>query len=238
MGPRPAGRARRRVSRVGKTGSMRARGRFITLEGGEGSGKSTQAAMLAELLGAILTREPGGTEVGERIRSIFLDSGRRDIDVRAETLLILAARAQHVTEVIAPAIQAGRDVVCDRYSGSTLAYQGFGRGLPVDELAEMSQWAASGSEPDLILLLELPPGEAISRRSGRGHSDRFEMESADFFERVTHGFSTLAELDPERWRKVNGSGSIEEVSRRAADVVMAFPFASHADPWSETQSAR
>ncbi|HZA87181.1 MAG TPA: dTMP kinase, partial [Acidimicrobiales bacterium] len=123
-------------------------GRFVVLEGGEASGKSTQAARLAERLDAVLTREPGGTAIGAGLRDLLLDARTTGLADRAEALLMAADRAQHVAEVIRPALAAGRHVVSDRYVGSTLAYQGFGRGLPVDELRRLSAWAAHGVEPD------------------------------------------------------------------------------------------
>jgi dTMP kinase len=190
-----------------------ARGRFIVLEGGEACGKSTQAARLAADLGAVLTREPGGTALGEHLRALLLEPGD-GIAPRAEALLMLAARAQHVAEVITPALAAGRDVVCDRFSGSTLAYQGWARGLPVAELGTLSTWAADGLEPDVVVLLEVPAAVAVERLAGRGGADRLEGEGAAFFARVAAGFAALAGADPERWRVVDGVGTPEEVARR------------------------
>ncbi|MCU4187418.1 dTMP kinase [Acidiferrimicrobium sp. IK] len=198
---------------------MARRGRFIALEGGEGSGKSTQAARLAGALGAVLTREPGGTRTGEHIRALILDPDLPAIGERSETLLLLAARAQHVSEVIRPALVAGRDVVCDRFSGSTLAYQGYGRGLDTAELARMSAWASGGLEPDRVILLRVPPAEAGRRRRSRGAIDRFEGEPEAFFLRVSAGFDALAAADPDRWSVVDGSGSVDEVGERVAAAV-------------------
>lgn len=200
---------------------MAGRARFIVLEGGEGTGKSTQAARLAEDLGAVLTREPGGTAAGEHIRSLILDPVLPVLEARAEVLLLLAARAQHVTEVIAPALAAGRHVVCDRFAGSTLAYQGYGRGLDPTELAGLSKWAAGGLEPDRVVLLEVPPDEARRRLVGRGGADRMEGEGPAFFARVAEGFRALAAADPDRWRVVDGDAPPDEVAqrvRRAAGV--------------------
>jgi dTMP kinase len=191
----------------------------VVLEGGEASGKSTQAAILAEVTGALLTREPGGTAAGERIRSIVLDPSLPDLNVRAEVLLMLAARAQHVAEVIGPALDAGRDVVCDRFSGSTVAYQGYGRGLDPEELARLSDWASEGLRPDRVVLLQVTPDVAWSRRRTRGGEDRLEGEGTEFFQRVERGFVDLARADPARWRVVDGSGSVDQVAvrvRRAA----------------------
>lgn len=198
---------------------MAGRGRFIALEGGEGSGKSTQAARLAAALGAVLTREPGGTRIGEHIRALILDPDLPAIDERSETLLLLAARAQHVSEVIRPALAAGRDVVCDRFSGSTLAYQGYGRGLDTAELARMSAWASGGLEPDRVVLLRVPPAEAGRRRRARGAIDRFEGEPEAFFLRVSAGFDALAAAEPDRWSVVDGAGSVDEVGERVAVAV-------------------
>ncbi|HET6963766.1 MAG TPA: dTMP kinase [Acidimicrobiales bacterium] len=202
---------------------MTARGRFIVFEGGEGCGKSTQSALLASSLGAVLTREPGGTAAGELIRRLLLDPSLPPVVPRAETLLMLAARAQHVEEVIEPALAAGRDVVCDRFSGSTVAYQGYGRGLDPGELARLSHWAAGGLEPDLVILLQVPPDVALDRRAARTEAgagpDRFEGEVSAFFARIDDGFSRLAGEDPDRWRVVDGTGPVEAVAARVVEVV-------------------
>jgi len=192
-------------------------GRLIVFEGGEGSGKSTQAALLAGRLGAVLTREPGGTEVGARIRDIVLDPGvGGSLDRRAEALLMAADRAQHVAEVVRPALALGRDVVSDRFVGSTLAYQGYARGLQVGELARLSAWATDGLEPDLVLLLDLSAEEAATRITRS--LDRMEAAGDDFHRRVSAGYRALAAADPERWRVVDGSGSVDEVAARVNDA--------------------
>lgn len=192
--------------------------RLIVFEGGEGSGKSTQAALLAARLGAVLSHEPGGTEIGARIRSVVLDPavGTR-LDMRAEALLMAADRAQHVAEVIRPALARGDDVVSDRFTGSTLAYQGYARGLPVDELAWLSAWATGGLEPDIVILLDVPAEVAVSRM--KHEPDRMEAAGDDFHRRVAEGYRALAAADPERWRVVDGSGSVRQVE---ALVVKAF----------------
>ncbi|MGI8806430.1 MAG: dTMP kinase [Acidimicrobiales bacterium] len=193
-------------------------GRLIVFEGGEGSGKSTQAALLAARLGAVLTREPGGTEIGLRIRGIVLDPGvGASLDVRAEALLMAADRAQHVAEVIRPALFGGRDVVSDRFAGSTLAYQGYARGLDVDELWRLSSWATGGLEPDVVFLLDVPPEVAVTRM--KHVPDRMEAAGDAFHRRVAEGYRALAAADPGRWRVIDGSGSVEEVEAR---VVKAF----------------
>lgn len=183
------------------------------LEGGEATGKSTQAALLADRLGAVLTHEPGGTAVGRRIRALILDPAVDDLDLRAETLLFLADRAQHVARVIAPALAAGRDVVCDRFAGSTLAYQGYGRGLDPARLADLSAWAAGGVVPDRVLLLRVPRPVAEARRAARGQADRMERAGDGFFDRVDAGFAALAGGDPS-WRVVDGVGTVDEVAAR------------------------
>ena len=185
-------------------------GRFIVLEGGEGVGKSTQAAALARHLGAVLTREPGGTAVGEALRSLLLGSSGPAPVARAETLLMLAARAQHVAEVIEPALACGQDVVCDRYSGSTLAYQGYGRGLDLRQLRQLDRWASGGRGPDLVILLDLPVELARRRREGTT-PDRIEGEGDEFLARVQAGFRALAAASPERWKVVDASGGVAEV---------------------------
>ena len=186
-------------------------GRFIVLEGGEGVGKSTQAAALARHLGAVLTREPGGTAVGEALRNLLLSSSRPAPVARAETLLMLAARAQHVAEVIEPALAGGRDVVCDRYSGSTLAYQGYGRGLDLGELVDLDRWASGGRTPDLVILLDMPVELARRRRAGTA-PDRIENEGDAFLERVQAGFRELAAASPGRWKVVDACGEVAEVA--------------------------
>ncbi len=192
-------------------------GRFIAFEGGEGSGKSTQAALLADRLDALLTREPGGTAAGARIRDLVLDAATVDLDPRAEALLMAADRAQHVAEVVAPALAAGRHVVSDRHVGSSLAYQGHGRGLPVEEVAQLSRWATAGLRPDLVVLLDLPV-ERSQARLGRTR-DRLEQAGAAFHVRVVEGYRRLAAADPGRWAVVDGSGSVEQVGTAVRAVV-------------------
>lgn len=190
------------------------RGRFIVLEGGEGSGKSTQARLLADELGALLTHEPGATDAGLAIRRLVLEPSSARIGGRAEALLLLADRAQHVEAVVRPALESGRCVVCDRYSGSTLAYQGYGRGLDVDELAALSRWAAGGLEPDVVVLLDVAEGRVSPER------DRMEAEGPSFHARVVAGYRALAAGDPEHWVVVDGSGTIEEVAERVRKAVL------------------
>jgi dTMP kinase len=192
-------------------------GRFIVLEGGEAAGKSTQAALLAERLGALLTREPGATRVGEALRHLLLNLPLTPVP-KAEALLMLADRAQHVAEVIEPALARGEDVVCDRYSGSTLAYQGYGRGLDLAALGEINDWATGGRAPDVVVLLDLPV-DVARRRKGSSSLDRIEAEGSAFLERAQAGFRQLAAADPERWRVVDATGTVEEVAERVWKAV-------------------
>jgi len=189
------------------------RGRFITFEGGEGSGKSTQAARLAARLGAVLTREPGGTAVGRQIRSIVLDGGLdTPLDPRAEALLMAADRAQHVAEVVAPTLARGVDVVSDRFSGSTLAYQGFGAGLPLERLLVLEGVATDGLRPDLTILLDLPAEHGLARKAPAERT-RFEAEfDLAFHGRVRAGFLALAGAEPGRFAIVDASAPIDAVT--------------------------
>ena len=189
---------------------MTERGRLIALEGGEGSGKSTQARLLAERLEAVLTREPGGTELGEQIRHLVLDG--TDMDPRTEALLMAAARAQHVAEVIRPALESGRHVVTDRFTPSSLAYQGFGRGLDASEIAALSRWATGGVSADLVILLDV--SDEVRRERVGQPRDRLEAAGDDFHDRVIAGFRQLAALDDGSWEVVDGSASVDDVAAR------------------------
>jgi dTMP kinase len=199
-------------------------GRFIAFEGGEASGKSTQAARLASALGAVLTREPGGTELGQHIRELVLGAGVAEgVDVRAEALLLAADRAQHVASVIRPALVSGRDVVTDRYAGSSLAYQGYGRGLDVADIRGLSDWASGSLWPDLVILLDVPAEVAQERLASSGVGlDRLEAAGDEFHQRVAGGFRELAASCPETWRVIDGSRAVDEVSAEVMEVVVAF----------------
>ena len=185
-------------------------GRLIAFEGGEGSGKSTQARRLARRLDGVLTFEPGDTAVGRRIREVVLDPAHPEIDARTEALLMAADRAQHVAEIIRPALDAGHHVVTDRYVGSSLVYQGHGRHLGVEPVAALSAFATAGLEADVVVLLEIDREEA-QRRLDRD-LDRLESAGDDFHERVRAGFAALAH---ERgWVVVDGRGAVDEVEAR------------------------
>ncbi len=185
---------------------------LIAFEGGEGTGKSTQAALLAERLDAVFTREPGGTAIGSRIRGLVLDPANQELADRAEALLMAADRAQHVAEVIRPALDAGRIVVTDRFAGSSLAYQSYGRGLPLDEVEQLSRWATDGVWPDLVVLLDVP--EEVSEARLGAERDRMEEVGDGFHQRVVAGFRALAAADPDRWVVVDGTGTVDEVADR------------------------
>jgi dTMP kinase len=189
------------------------RGRLIAFEGGEGSGKSTQASRLAERIGAVLTREPGGTPVGENLRQVLLHGP--DLDPRTETLMMLAARAQHMAEVVAPAQNHNRTVVSDRFSHSTLAYQGYGRGLDLADLRRMCSWASRGIWPDLVVLLDVAP--EVGRRRLDRPADRLESAGDDFHARVYEGFLEMAREDPKGWLVVDGSGAVDEVTTKVTE---------------------
>lgn len=198
--------------------SGRPRGRLIALEGIDGCGKSTQARILAEALGAVLTHEPGATQLGQALRALVLDPIRPAPVPRAEALLMAADRAQHVEEVIRPAIAEGRWVVTDRYSGSTLAYQGWGRGLNTDALRRLVSWAAGGVDPDLSVLVDVGP-EVARQRLTLSSPDRLERLDADFHERVRHGFVALARADEVHWAVVDGAAEVAAVAEEIAEVV-------------------
>lgn len=180
------------------------RGRYIVLEGAEGCGKSTQAQRLATALDAVLTRETGGTPIGQRIRGILHDTGVTNLAARSEALLTAADRAQHLAEVVVPALVSGRHVVSDRSVYSTLAYQGHGRRLPVDDIRRINDWAIEGQWPELVILLDAPSDVLQARLAGRD-LDRFEQESPEFFGRVAEGFRTMADAEPDRWVVVDAT---------------------------------
>ncbi len=196
-------------------------GLFLAFEGCDASGKSTQARLLAERVDALLTREPGDTPTGARIRSLLLDHSPDTValDHRAEALLMVADRAQHVAEVIRPALSDGRIVITDRYTASSMAYQGYGRQLPVDEIRRVSAWATQDLWPDCTILLRVPLEIVLARLSAEGAPDRLESAGADFLARVIDGFDELAATEPTRWKVVDGVGTVDEVAARVAVAV-------------------
>jgi len=191
--------------------------RFIAFEGGEACGKSTQARMLADALGAVLTHEPGATGLGARLRELLLDPATGHVDPHAEALLMAADRAQHVADVVRPALEAGRHVVTDRFAGSSLAYQGFGRGLPIDEIGRLSRWATGGVWPDLTILIDVPIAVAATRLGS--DRDRFERAGDGFHQRVRDGFLELAASDPQHWVVVDGTPPLDSVAAVVREAV-------------------
>ena len=200
-------------------------GYFITLEGPDGCGKTTQLEFLADYIRStgrevLTTREPGGVAAAEKIRQLLLDP-KLKLAPRAETLLYLAARAEHIHEKIRPALNDGKVVICDRFTDSTLVYQGFVRGLDMDMLHQLSTLATDGLEPDLTLLLDGAPEKLLVRRVERGVQDRFENEGLAFQVKVREGFLLLAKQEPQRIKVVNGLRDIEEVRRDLEKIVAA-----------------
>jgi len=192
-------------------------GRLIVFEGADASGKSTQARRLAERLGAGLTFQFGATAIGAAIRSILLDPAHSELDDRAEALLVIADKAQHVAEIVGPALERGETVVSDRFTASTSAYQGYGRGLDLAGLDAMMRFATHGIEPDLTVLLDVPWSVARIRLGDQ--MDRIEGAGADFHTRVRDGYLAMAAADPGRWVVVDADGTVDEIAERVDAAV-------------------
>ena len=197
------------------------RGRLIALEGIDGCGKSTQAGILAARLGAVSTFEPGGTPLGSSLRALLLRPGSAPVAPRTEALLMAADRAQHVADVINPALDAGRWVVTDRYAASTMAYQGYGRGLDLSEVSSLVAWATGGLRPDLTVLFDLPVATAAARRAGSA-VDRLEAEGLTFRQRVADGYLALSAASAEPWLVLDATATVETLAAAVWEAVVAL----------------
>jgi len=200
------------------------RGKFITIEGVEGVGKTTNIAYIENYfkqtdLTIMLTREPGGTPLSEKIRELLLDARQTSMSDDTELLLMFAARAQHLEEKIIPALERGEWVICDRFTDATYAYQGGGRGIEHARIASLETWVQGELRPDWTLLLDLPVAEGLKRAGQRSAPDRFEQEKQAFFERVRQAYLDMARQAPQRYRIIDASGSIEEVQSRIKTVL-------------------
>lgn len=192
------------------------KGRFITLEGGEGVGKTTNIRYIEELIKAagktlIRTREPGGTPLAESVRGLLLDPAHQGMHPDCELLLMFAARAEHLDKVIRPALERGDWVLCDRFTDATYAYQGYGRGLSLERIAELEQLVQGGLRPDLTLLLDVPVEIGMERAGNRSDPDRFEQENLAFFERIRQGYLSRARAEPERFAVIDAGLALEAV---------------------------
>lgn len=201
------------------------RGKFITLEGIDGAGKTTHLAWLIDFLRArgqtiVSTREPGGTALGEYLRELLL---YEKMNLETETLLMFAVRREHIDKLIEPALAAGDWVICDRFTDATYAYQGGGRGLALNKIVALEQWVHPQLQPDLTLLFDLPPAQARKRqRSGDNEPDRFEQEAEGFFSRVRMTYLARAQAQPKRFRVIDASQSQENVQKQLEDIATKF----------------
>jgi dTMP kinase len=197
---------------------------FITLEGPEGGGKTTHARLLAKALedaglDVLLTREPGGSVIGDQIRGVLMSLENTSMHPSTEFLLFSASRAQHVREIIKPHLDQGGLVVCDRYYHSSLAYQGYGHGLDLDALQQITEFATAELTPDLILLLDLPIQDGLIRRREEGEWNRLDAYEVEFHKRVREGYHSMAESDPSRWLIVDATPSMEEIQEEIQSLV-------------------
>ncbi len=198
------------------------KGIFITLEGIEGSGKTTQAELLRDFLiesgfEVLLTREPGGSPIGEKIRQILLDTSNKEMEPLTELLLYEASRCQHVKEIIGPALNAGKVVICDRFYDASTAYQGYARGIDIETVKELNLVATGGRKADLTIVLDLPASDGL-RRLGQS-LDRIEGETMEFHERVRRGYLEIAKSDPDRVKVIDGTDSADETFKRIKAIV-------------------
>ena len=202
-----------------------AKGRLITLEGIEGAGKSSHMQFIAEKLqqagkDVLLTREPGGTHLGEGIRELLLKKNEETMFAETELLLMFAARAQHVQQVILPAMTEGKMVICDRFTDSSYAYQGGGRGISIEKIRQLESWVLSGFKPDLTLLLDLSVQTGLSRARARGEADRFEIETVKFFQNARDTFLNIAEDEPDRVKIIDAEQKLEIVQSSILEVLV------------------
>lgn len=200
------------------------KGLFITFEGTDGSGKTTQIKLLEKYMQekgceVVLSREPGGTRISEIIRDLILDPGNKEIVPLTEMILYAASRAQHVAEVIEPAVENGKIVICDRYVDSSYAYQGGGRGMDLKIIADVNRIAVNGTVPDITFFLDIDPEISVRRRINSTGADRIEQEKLDFHRRVYDGYKKLSILYPERIKTIDAAKSIEEISSQVRDYI-------------------
>lgn len=199
-------------------------GQFITIEGTEGVGKSTNMAFIEDWLKKagkelVITREPGGTVLGEKLRTVLLDAKEQSMSDDTELLLMFAARAQHLHEVIKPALASGKWVLCDRFTDATYAYQGGGRGIEMSRIEQLEQWVQGDLRPDLTLILDLPVNVGLERAGKRSAPDRFELEKHDFFNKVRDTYLSRAAAQPERYQLIDASPSINDVQQSIQSVL-------------------
>ena len=203
------------------------KGRFISLEGIEGTGKSTQAKLLSDYLKekgfeVVLTEEPGGTQIGLRIRELLLSVEHKGMTAVTELLLYNASRSQHIREIIVPAISSGAIVITDRFTDSTIAYQGFGRGIDLNLINSIDLIATERLRPDITILLDLDAEVGLKRNKGINKTDRLELEDLEFHQRVRNGYHNLAEKEPERIKLIDASAGIQEIHSRISSIITNF----------------
>ena len=201
------------------------KGKFITIEGSEGVGKSSNIAFIEHYLKIsvkdfLLTREPGGTELGEKLREILLDARNQSISDDAELLLMFAARAQHLDQVILPALIEGKWVICDRFTDATYAYQGGGRGIPESRIEALENWVQNGLQPDLTFLLDMSVEDGLKRAGQRSEPDRFEQEKMEFFNNVRDTYLARAKKYYDRFRVINAAPALDVVQKQIEDVLV------------------
>lgn len=200
------------------------RGKFISFEGGEGSGKSTQTQIICDMLnskniGFITTREPGGTKISERIREVVLDTKMDNMSLETEILLFAASRAQLINELIIPTLDSGKVVICDRYVDSSMVYQGLTCGNNIEKVKWANKYALENCMPDITLYFDIEPEIAFERKNGADKNDRIEMKGMEFHKKVREGFLTLAKMYPERIKVIDASKTIEEVTAQIFEVL-------------------